>query len=134
MTGHVTIAHTNTTIPVLTITTTLRPAVALQNLDTIKYTYDYTATGPYSALSELVNPGTNLTISTTPVTSFTLLTNAYTLFVFVQDILGNQNVSLISNGTTTATCNAGGTVLTANPLGYFKLTTACTTDLTIDNF
>jgi hypothetical protein len=42
-------------------------------------------------------------------------------------------VSLVSNGTITADCNAGGIPLTMNALGYFSLTTACTGNLTIHN-
>jgi hypothetical protein len=105
----------------------------LQSGDTIAYTYDYTSTGVYAALSELAVAGTTITATTTPVTSFTLATPAFSLFVFVQDLIGAQPVSLIANGTVTATCNAGGTTLTMNSAGYFKLATACTGDLTIHN-
>lgn len=47
------------------------------------YNYDYASAGVYAALSELSVAGTPIPITTTPITSFTLATPAFTLFVFV---------------------------------------------------
>lgn len=52
MQANITITHTNSSIPVLNVNTSLRPTIALQVGDTIDYTYNYTAGGSYIALSE----------------------------------------------------------------------------------
>jgi hypothetical protein len=52
MQANITITHTNSSIPVLNVNTSLRPAIALQVGDFIDYTYNYTATVSYIALSE----------------------------------------------------------------------------------
>jgi len=66
----------------------LQPAIALQAGDTIAYTYNYTASGNYSTLYETAT-GSLITIPATPVMNNVLATPAFTLFVFVQDVLGN---------------------------------------------
>jgi hypothetical protein len=92
------------------------------------YTYNYTATGIYAALNEALAAGTTVTVAATPATTYTLPTTLFTLFVFIKDVVGNMSI----NASVGATC-AAGTVPLILSTGYFKLTAACTADLTIKN-
>jgi len=109
-------------------TASFRPAIALQNTNTITLHYTLTSSNP--ALSESATEPA-ITVSDPTITSYALPTTHFGQFLWVNDTLGSSLSSYITSGVITAYCN--GVAMSLGTGGTYFTAPSCASNLVIYN-